>query len=220
MQGYLGKDRNRYYILGFTGDVHPFGTKILNIRTYFELFVAMKSMNFKCTDFNFAADFGVVTLFCIRQSRERTQTDKRTLPNDLSPCFAKATPSINIGVCTAFKRVECVWHVINPFRWDVYLTQDFNKSGKKFQMRKIRFFSLLAHKNLIQYDEECCTIFLQSIIVLIWQIGKIFDVGPFEGPYVPESQRSWKAELNCRSVEGVKTLLDTSLDNPYGTGVY
>ncbi len=34
------------------------------------------------------------------------------------------------------------------------LTQDVNKSGKNFQMRKIRFFSLLVHKNLIQYDEE------------------------------------------------------------------
>ncbi len=28
------------------------------------------------------------------------------------------------------------------------LTQDVNKSGKIFQMRKIGFFSLLAHKNL------------------------------------------------------------------------
>ncbi len=37
---------------------------------------------------------------------------------------------------------------------------------------------------------------LQSIIVLIWQIGEIFDVVPFEGPYVPESQTSWKAELS------------------------
>ncbi len=34
------------------------------------------------------------------------------------------------------------------------LTQDVNKSGKNFQMRKNRFFSLLVHKNLIQYDEE------------------------------------------------------------------
>ncbi len=41
-----------------------------------------------------------------------------------------------------------------------------------------------------------CTTFIQSIIVLIWQIGEMFDVGPFEGPYVPESQRSWKAELS------------------------
>ena len=36
----------------------------------------------------------------------------------------------------------------------MYLTQDVNKSGKNFQMIKIRFFSLLVHKNLIQYDEE------------------------------------------------------------------
>ncbi len=34
------------------------------------------------------------------------------------------------------------------------LTQDVNESGKNFQMRKMRCFSLLAHKNLIQYDEE------------------------------------------------------------------
>ena len=33
-----------------------------------------------------------------------------------------------------------------------HLTQDVNKSGKNFQMRKNRFFSVLAHKNLIQYN--------------------------------------------------------------------
>ncbi len=35
----------------------------------------------------------------------------------------------------------------------------------------------------------------QAFIVLIWQIGEIFDVGPFESPYVPESQGSWHPEL-------------------------
>ncbi len=35
-----------------------------------------------------------------------------------------------------------------------YLTHDFNKSGKNSQMRKIRFSSLPAYENLIQYDEE------------------------------------------------------------------
>ena len=37
------------------------------------------------------------------------------------------------------------------FMWKGHLTQDFNKSGKKYQMREIRIFSLLVHKNLIQY---------------------------------------------------------------------
>ncbi len=70
-----------------------------------------------------------------------------------------------------------------------HLTQDVNKSGKNFQLRKIRFFSLLVHKNLIQSA---------TIIVLIWQIREIFDFGPFEGPYVLESQRSWHPELNVK----------------------
>ncbi len=77
------------------------------------------------------------------------------------------------------------------------LSQDVNKSGKSFQMRKIRFFSLLAHKNLIQYERLDRAV-AQSIIVLIWQIRKIFDVGPSDGPYVPESQGSWHPELICR----------------------
>ncbi len=34
----------------------------------------------------------------------------------------------------------------------------------------------------------------------IWQIGEIFDVGPLEGPYIPESQGCWHPELNCRLV--------------------
>ena len=78
-------------------------------------------------------------------------------------------------------------HFKKSFPWCInhILTQDVNKSGKNFQMRKIRFFSLLAHKNLIQ-----------SIIVLIWQIGEKFHVRPFEDPYVPECHRSWHPELN------------------------
>ena len=46
IQGYLGKDRNTFIHLE---------QKMLNI-----LSVAMKSMNFKCMDFNFAADFGLL----------------------------------------------------------------------------------------------------------------------------------------------------------------
>ncbi len=37
-------------------------------------------------------------------------------------------------------------------RYAIHLTQDVNKSGKNFQMRKIRFFSLPIHENLIQCD--------------------------------------------------------------------
>ena len=59
------------------------------------------------------------------------------------------------------------------------LTQDVNKSGKNSQMGKIRFFSLPAHKNLIQYDSVDLT-----------NRGDMFDVWPFEGPYVSESHRS------------------------------
>ena len=47
---------------------------------------------------------------------------------------------------------------------------------------------------------SCLYRFLQSIIVLVWQIGEKFDVGPFEGPYVPESRRSWHPELNEKSL--------------------
>ena len=39
------------------------------------------------------------------------------------------------------------------FEVDRNLTQDVNKSGKDFQMRKIGFLLLPAHENLIQYDQ-------------------------------------------------------------------
>ena len=44
------------------------------------------------------------------------------------------------------------------------LTQDFNKSGKNFQMRKNRFFSSLAHNNLIQYDLSQLPVLLDPIL--------------------------------------------------------
>ncbi len=47
------------------------------------------------------------------------------------------------------KRNDCS-RCLNDFAFPEVLTQDVNKSGKNFQMRKIRFFSLLGHKNLIQ----------------------------------------------------------------------
>ena len=44
-------------------------------------------------------------------------------------------------------------------------TQDFNKSGKNFQMRKIRFFSLPAHENLMQISENRALGLVMSLIV-------------------------------------------------------
>ncbi len=36
--------------------------------------------------------------------------------------------------------------------------------------------------------------------MLIWQIGEKFHVGPFEGPYVTESHRSWHPELTDKNL--------------------
>ena len=76
------------------------------------------------------------------------------------------------------------------------LTQDVNKSGKNFQMIKIRFSSLPAHENpiLLLIPLGCRGIW-HIYHERNWQIGEIFGVGPFEGRYVPESQRSWHPEL-------------------------
>ena len=50
--------------------------------------------------------------------------------------------------------------------------------------------------------------FLQSIIELIRQIGKVFDVGPFEGPYIPESHElTW-----CIAISLEKTSKRGKLD--------
>ncbi len=98
------------------------------------------------------------------------------------------------------------------------LTQSFNKSGKNFQTRKIRFFSLPVRENLIQpsrhgpdfhrpqsqitidspdfhlrRSQNCLLgiwwrmvirFLVQSITVLMWQIREIFDIRPFQGPYI------------------------------------
>ena len=95
----------------------------------------------------------------------------------------------------------CIHHIISRYKRDLLklisryflFTQDVNKSGKNFQMK---FVSLPAHENLTltQYED------VQSIIELIWQIREIFNVEPFEGPYITESQTCWHPELITISI--------------------
>ena len=85
--------------------------------------------------------------------------------------------------------------------------------------RGARSLIMVHYVKPLGQSKNPCTTFLQSIIVLIWQIGEIFDVGPFEGPYVPESQTSWKAELTllshflgCDSITGLHETGSDGMD--------